>query len=783
MRTSNEPPRETIYLASVTPVMQAARVRAWRTAVLVALASCRSSDQEPKKMEKPAPSLALPGAEPFSPELSERMRSALADKGKSYEPRTEHKNADGSPKFINRLIFETSPYLLQHAHNPVNWFAWGTEAFELAKALGRPVFLSVGYSTCHWCHVMEKESFEDEEVAAYLNANYIAIKVDREERPDVDSVYMTAVQLMTGGGGWPMSVVMLPDGKPFFGGTYFPARDGDRGARVGFLTVLQRLKEAHANERENVVQASLRLVQTMKQASQRAESEKLPPPEALIKAAQALAMRYDPQWGGFGRAPKFPRPSTFELLLRYHRRSKDPGALKIVTNSLDLMSRGGMYDQIGGGFHRYSTDEKWLVPHFEKMLYDNAQLAVLATETWQVTREDRFRDVARETLDYVLREMTSPDGGFYSATDADSEGEEGLFFIWKKKEIEELLGPELSKIAIEHWGVTEAGNFEGQNILFVPKAKSEPRLAEAKAKLYEARKKRIPPLLDDKVLTEWNAQMISAFARAGFAFGEPKYVAAAKRAADFLIGRLKTKDGRLLRAWRQGIAKHNGVLEDYAFFVAALIDLYEATAELPYLNEAIALHRTMEQLFLDQESGAFFGTGLDGEKLLIREKPFYDGAQPSGNSYAAMNALRLAELTTDDHHRQVATKTLIALGNGLSDGALECPKLALALDFAHDKAKEIVIVTSETDRGEALIDVVRTEFLPNRVLVVVPEREVDQLKTIVPLVEGKTAPEGKATAYVCYAQTCKRPTSSPEAFAAQLREVEPLPQGPPLKVR
>ncbi len=735
-------------------------------------------------MEDPVAPLALPGAEPFTPELTRRLRAALAAKGPDYVPRTEHKKPGGAPEFINRLIFETSPYLLQHAHNPVSWYAWGEEAFAAARALGRPIFLSVGYSTCHWCHVMERESFEDEEIAAYLNANFVAIKVDREERPDVDSVYMTAVQLMTGGGGWPMTVVMFPDGKPFFGGTYFPPRDGDRGTRMGFLSILKRLKQAYDQDRENVVQASLRLAQGMKMSSERAQAEHVPGPEALTTAAVKLAERFDPTWGGFGRAPKFPRPSTYELLLRYHRRSGDPGALEMVTRSLDHMSRGGMYDQIGGGFHRYSTDGEWLVPHFEKMLYDNAQLATLLVETWQVTREARFQDIARETLDYVLREMTSPEGAFYSATDADSEGEEGLFFVWKKDELERLLGPELAPAAIRYWGVTDRGNFEGRNILFRPDpAAPPPSIATARAILYEARKKRIPPLLDDKVLTEWNAQMISAFAKAGLAFGEPRYVAAAEKAADFLLANMKTADGRLRRAWRNGQPKHQGVLEDYAFLTSALLDVYEADGRTRYLDEALAIHHTTEKLFLDEDKGAFFGTPIDGEALLIREKPTYDGAQPSGNSAAAMNLLRIAELTTEDRYRRTAEKLFAALGESLAGGALECPQLALALDFFDDQAKEIVIVTSPGDPGEALLEVVRTAFLPNRVLVTTPAEAVERLKTTIPLVESKRAVDGKATAYVCLAQACKRPTSSADELRVQLREVAPLPAAPRLKVR
>ena len=488
----------------------------------------------------------LPGADSFPTDLSSKLRQALDTKGPSYQPRTHHKHPDGSPKFINRLIFETSPYLLQHAHNPVNWFTWGPEAFALAKKLGRPVFLSVGYSTCHWCHVMERESFEDEEIAAYLNTHYVAIKVDREERPDVDSVYMTAVQLMTRRGGWPMTVVMTPEGRPFFGGTYFPARDGDRGARVGFLTILKRLKQAYETDRDAVVQASTQLTETMRLAATPQIDGTVAGPEALAKAAQHLTEMYDPVWGGFGNAPKFPRPSTYELLLRYHRRTGDTVALQMVTHSLDKMTRGGMYDQLAGGFHRYSTDAKWLVPHFEKMLYDNAQLVVLLVETFQSTQEPHFAQIAKETLDYVLREMTSDEGGFFSATDADSEGEEGLFFVWSENEIDNVLGKENGPIFRRYYGVQREGNFEGKNILHRPEPAAtvanglgislealNQTINKNKEVLYRHRLKRIRPLLDDKILTEWNSQMISAFARAGHALNEPKYVHAAVRATSF----------------------------------------------------------------------------------------------------------------------------------------------------------------------------------------------------------------------------------------------------------
>ncbi len=753
--------------------------------LVVLMTACRSTTTPEEKKTPKMETLTLPGAAPFDPQTAKKLREALADKGKSYVPRTHHKSPDGVPKYINRLIFETSPYLLQHAHNPVNWYAWGPEAFAYAMAHDLPILLSVGYSTCHWCHVMERESFEDEEIAGYINANFVAIKVDREERPDVDSVYMTAVQLMTGRGGWPMTVVMSPDKIPFFGGTYFPARDGDRGTRIGFFTLLNRLKTAYTNDREKLKSTGKRLAEAIQKSNAQAAPEELPGHEALHLAAEALTSRFDPQHGGFGRAPKFPRPTTYGLLLRYYRRTGDGNALQMVTRSVEKMMFGGIYDHVGGGFHRYSTDARWLVPHFEKMLYDNAQLVGLLIETYQVTADQRFASVARETLDYVLKEMTSPEGGFYSATDADSEGEEGKFFVWSQKEIDALLGEDAKAIA-SFYNVTEGGNFEGHNILnrtqplpVVAKSFSmseeafSKKLQQAKQKLYDARKKRIPPLLDDKILTEWNGQMISAFARAAFALDEPRYQKAAERAADFVWEKLQ-KDGRLLRAYRNKQAKHNAVLEDYAFQIAGLLDLFEVTGAPKWLERALVLQRTLEKHFWDAKNGAFFGTADDGEPLLVREKPSYDGAQPSGNSAAALNLLRLSELTTQTKYRELAEKTLIAFGENLNRGAMSNPMMGMALEFYHDRPKEVVLVTSPGDKGEALRAVLRRSFLPNRALVQVSQQDVESLQKLVPLVEQKRAMNFKATAYVCLGQVCKKPTSDPKELQKQLTEVEPL---------
>lgn len=729
---------------------------------------------------------ALPGLEPFTAELSEALARALADKGSAYEPRTHHLRPDGAPTYTNRLILETSPYLLQHAHNPVNWYAWGEEAFAEAKRRSRPILLSVGYSTCHWCHVMERESFEDQEIATYINQHFVAIKVDREERPDVDRVYMTAVQLMTGGGGWPMTVVMLPDGRPFFGGTYFPARNGDRGARIGFLTLLERLREAYSKDQEQVLASAQRLTEALNLANRRATPEHLPSESALIAAARALSARFDPYFGGFGSAPKFPRPSTYRLLLRYARRATDDGALHMVTRSLDGMTSGGLYDHVGGGFHRYSTDTRWLVPHFEKMLYDNAQLVSLLVETWQFTAEPRFKETAKDTLNYVLREMTSEEGAFLSATDADSEGEEGRFFVWTPAEIAAALPETQTEIVSAFYGITEEGNFEGKNILYRPHPAAEvakrlnlsettlaTEIAAARKVLYDIRKKRVAPLLDDKVIAEWNGQMIGAMAQAGWAFAEPRYVAAGERAADFILHHMRS-NGRLVRTYRAGQAKHAGVLEDYAFLISGLLDLFEATGAPRWIHASLELNEILAKHFWDAEAGGYFATPDDGETLLVREKPLYDGAQPSGNSVQTLNLLRLHELTQDETHRERAERTLLAFGEALEKGALECPVLAQALDFYLDAPKQIVLVSLRDGDGRDLEHVIQNTFVPNRVLVRAREQHTDTLKERVPVVEHKRALRGRATAYVCRAMACKKPTSDPGELWQQLAEIEPI---------
>jgi uncharacterized protein YyaL (SSP411 family) len=735
---------------------------------------------------------ALPGLPDADPQLTDKLRAALKGKGADYKPRTEHLNPDGSPQYINRLVLETSPYLLQHAHNPVNWYAWGDEAFERAKRENKAVLLSVGYSTCHWCHVMERESFEDEEIARYLNENYVAIKVDREERPDVDALYMNAVHVLAGRGGWPMTVVLTPDRQPFFAGTYFPARDGDRGAGKGFFSIIRELRETYRSDPARVVTTAQQVTARLQAAAQPQRPGDVPGPEAIRNAAVALAESFDPAWGGFGGAPKFPTPSTLELLTRYYRRTDDPQALHMVAHTLEKMAAGGIYDHVGGGFHRYSTDARWLVPHFEKMLYDNAQLVAVYLEGHQLTGRQDFAQVARDTLDYVTREMTHPDGGFYSATDADSpvpgkaHQEEGWFFTWTPEELVQVLGDERARHVSAYYGVTGRGNFEGRNILHTPAPlekvastlKLSPQafsdsLREAKAAMYEARSQRPPPIRDDKIIASWNGLMISAFARGAQVLAEPKYAERAARAADFVLTRMKEGD-RLRRTWKDGRARHEGTLDDYAFVAQGLLDLYEATHDVRWLSEALALHAVLEKHFLDQENGGFFMTPHDGEMLLARDKSDYDGAEPSGNSVAALNLLRLEEFTTDEHHRQVAERSFRAFSNRLRQGA-GTPKFLGALDYYLDKPVEVVLVSPAPGASSELEAILHRTFVPNRIYALAAHGEsLERQAKVIPLLAQKLPIRGKATAYVCRQRYCELPTSDPKVFARQLARVEPL---------
>ncbi len=744
-------------------------------------------------MPEGATPVGPPGAEPFPAALAAQLATALAGKGADYEPRTHHFAADGSPKYTNRLILESSPYLLQHAHNPVNWYPWGDEAFELARQLDRPVLLSIGYSTCHWCHVMERESFEDEEIAEFINRNYIAIKVDREERPDVDSIYMTAVQMLTGGGGWPMTMWLTPDRQPFFGRTYIPARDGDRGVRHGFLTTLGAMNNTWKDRRGEVVEQAEKIARGIAQnlAVGVPAASELPSPELIETAAASYRGRFDAEYGGLNRAPKFPSSLSVRLLLRAHHRSGEQAYLDMATLTLEKMAAGGIFDQVGGGFHRYSTDSQWLVPHFEKMLYDNAQLVVAYLEGYQATGRPDFAEVARRVLDYVDREMTAPGGGFFSATDADSptpEGhsEEGWFFTWTPAEVEAVIGAEEARVVAAFYGMTSAGNFEGRTIfnrprtagevaaeLGISEAEMQAVLKVARIRLYQARKLRPPPLLDDKVLTSWNGLMISAFAVGSQVLDELRYAEIASKAAGFVLSALRP-EGRLRRTWRDGAAKQEAFLDDYAFLIAGLIDLYQATSEPRWLVEAIALQKILDERYWD-EAGGYFLTGGDHEALLAREKPTWDGAEPSGNSVALMNLVRLAELTTDDTYRARADSLLKAFSPLLSRSPTGLAELQLGLDFRLGSPKEIVLVTpTSASEAEPFLEILRQRFLPGKVVVVaVAGDDLAQQQRVVPFLEGKVPRKGLPTAYVCERFVCQLPTTDVGVFAGQLADTDP----------
>ena len=706
-------------------------------------------------------------------------------RGDAYRPRTRHLDDQGEAIYTNRLFLESSPYLLQHAHNPVDWYPWGDEAFDTARRLDRPVLLSVGYATCHWCHVMEEESFEDEKIARYINTNYIAVKVDREQRPDVDAIYMSAVQAISGRGGWPMTVWLTPDRKPFYGGTYYPARDGDRGATVGFLTLLQKIREAYDSNRTMITQSADELTRTVGQMLAPTTSETLSLDGLPDRAVALSKMRFDTLHGGVVGAPKFPSSLPIRLLLRNHRRTGDPESLNMAATTLDKMAAGGMHDQVGGGFHRYSTDAQWLVPHFEKMLYDNALLAMAYIEGWQATGHPRFRQVAASILDYVAREMTAPSGAFYSATDADSvtpsgHREEGYYFTWTRPELDRILDAEDARIATVVYGVSTAGNFEGRSVLFLPLAIDAVAgdlglsvkdlnqiLDRINAALYAHRLQRPAPLRDDKILAAWNGLMISAFARGGRVLADPAYIQRAEQAADFLWDRM-VSNGRIHRSHIDGAAGGNGFLDDYAFTIAALLDLFEATAHERWLLRAVQLDQSLFQHFADSANGGYFMTADDHEALIAREKPVQDGALPSGNAVALMNLLRLHDLTLDASYRDRAQQGLQGLSAVLDANPSFFGELLLALDDFQHPPRQVIVVTTNSGGADAFENRLRCTFLPGSLTMIVNEAQAAKLSRHVPLFRDKVAAGGRATAYVCQNGTCQLPVTSAEEMMNQL---------------
>jgi uncharacterized protein YyaL (SSP411 family) len=666
----------------------------------------------------------------------------------------------------NHLANETSPYLLQHADNPVDWYPWGEEALQKAKLEDRPIFLSIGYSACHWCHVMAHESFEDERVADVLNKHFVSIKVDREERPDLDRIYMSAVQALTGRGGWPMSVFLTPAGEPFYGGTYFPPTP--RYGMPSFTDVLLSVSDAWQNRRQELVAGSRQLVaaidQQMAMSGETAHKELKR--DALDTAFQNVRQLFDREHGGWGGAPKFPQPMALEFLLRYHHTTNDPQALQMVSQTLEAMARGGMYDQLGGGFHRYSVDDRWLAPHFEKMLYDNAQLARVYLHAWQVTGEPFFRTIVEETLDYVVREMTcvgaTPDacGGFYSTQDADSEGEEGKFFLWTPDEIRAVLGDEAGRF-IAAYGVTEQGNFEGRSILeLVGSLEARDALADARRRLFEVRERRVHPGRDDKVLVSWNGLMLAAFAEAARVLERDDYREVAERNAGFLLGELWTPEGRLRHTWKEGVAKVNGYLEDHTHLIEGLLELYLAAFDPRWYVAACDLAEIMVEHFASDVG--FFDTSDDHEVLFTRPRELQDNAVPSGNGMAAFVLLRLAGLGVEPHYDTLARRSLGALQPLLASHPLGFAQWLAALDYALARPREVAIVgdlgASDT---RALLDVCTAGYRPHQVVAAGdPVAEAPA----VPLLKDRSQVDGRATAYVCVDFTCRAPVTDPEAL-------------------
>ena len=682
----------------------------------------------------------------------------------------------------NRLLSEKSPYLLQHAYNLVHWYPWSEEAFQAAAREDKPVFLSVGYSTCHWCHVMAHESFEDPEVAQLLNQTFICIKVDREERPDIDQMYMSVAQAMTGRGGWPLTIIMTPEKKPFFAGTYIPKTG--RFGQAGMMEIIPQIKELWDKNRDELLGSADKILDYLKQANSQPSAQATNLDAAFLARGYAgLASIYDPQNGGFGTAPKFPTPHNLLFLLRHWHRTGDNDALQMVEATLQAMRMGGIYDHVGFGFHRYSTDAEWFVPHFEKMLYDQALMAIAYTETYQATGKEEYARAAREILEYVLRDMTSPQGGFFSAEDADSEGEEGKFYVWTAEELKGSLDNEEFKLLIRLFDLHESGNFEkGRNILH---QRSHPgdaasvlkiseqdlydQLEKIRAKLFAIRENRVHPLKDDKILTDWNGLMIAALSKAAQALHEAKYATAAMKAADFILEKMQTTEGRLLHRYR-GEAGISANLDDYAFFVWGLIDLYETVFDIKYLKAALQLNQVMMRHFWDKDQGGFFFAADDAEALLLRKKEFYDGAIPSGNSIAMQNLLRLMHLSGQAEWEERAwdlARAFSATAGGQPPGH---SMLLCSLDYALGPTSEIALVGSLQDAEIIdMLQAIRSRFLPNKSVVLVCGEEI---REIAPFTRNLVQQEGKTTAYVCTGHVCSLPATSPEKMMQLLEKTD-----------
>jgi len=683
----------------------------------------------------------------------------------------------------NRLKDEKSPYLLQHAENPVDWYPWGEEAFERARELGRPVFLSIGYSTCHWCHVMEHESFEDPEVAGLMNDAFVSIKVDREERPDIDNIYMTVCHVISRKScGWPLNIVMTPEGKPFFAGTYIPKEN--RYGRVGMKELVPAIKELWEDKKEEVLESASQITDAVRSMgdSLRRVGTSLLNEKTLDQAYSYFLSTFDPDEGGFGRAPKFPTPHNLMFLMRYYGRTGKEASLRMVERTLLAMGRGGIYDHVGFGFHRYSTDSRWLVPHFEKMLYDQALAAITYTEAWQITKNPFYEKKAREILEYLIRGMTSPDGGIYSAEDADSEGEEGKFYLWTVGEIEGLVGAEDVELLCEVYNLSRDGNFKDEatgeqterNIfhlkeslddtavrLGVQAEELEQRLESLREKLFASREKRVHPYKDDKVLTDWNGIAIVAFSKAAAAFGEERYSDAARRSIEFVRQNL-VRDGRLLHRYREGEAAIMASVDDYAFFIWGLLEYYESVFDEKYLALAISFCRDQFEHFWDKEFSGFFFTADDGEDLITRQKEIYDGALPSANSVSTLNILKIARLTGEPELEDKAARMAAAFSSQISRHPASFSMHMNSLDFMLGPSFEIVIAgdrnSPETRR---FLEALSGEYLPNKVVILKDEANEAEISRIAPYTRGHTSINGKAAAYVCSNYECRLPTDDP----------------------
>jgi len=678
----------------------------------------------------------------------------------------------------NRLINEKSPYLLQHAYNPVDWYPWCDEAFEKAKIEDKPIFLSIGYSTCHWCHVMEKESFEDEEVAKILNENFIPIKVDREERPDIDTVYMTICQAMTGHGGWPLTIIMTPDKKPFFAGTYIPKHS--RYGRIGLIELLQKVVEIWKENKDKVISLAEQITSEIKEAIEKVEKGNIIDETIFTLAYKELEENFDPEYGGFGEAPKFPTPHNLMFLLRYWKRTGNAKAIDMVEQTLKGMWLGGIYDQIGFGFHRYSTDRKWLVPHFEKMLYDQALISLACIETYQATGKEKYAVLCSEVFSYVIDNLTNTDGGFFSAEDADSEGEEGKFYLWEYSELEKILNQSELNFVIENFNIRKDGNYidelkrsrTGKNIFHLSsELEGEKRKIwkSIRLKLLQHRNNRIRPLKDDKILTDWNGLTISSLAKGYLTFGVEDYIKIAEKSANFILKNMLTNDGKLLHRFRDGEAKINGHLDDYAFLAWGLIELYEATFKTKYLKKATELTNKMIELFWDENNGGFFLS--ENEDMLFKQKEIYDGAIPSGNSVALLVLIKLSKITGRSDLNELTFKLVETFSGTVSKHPSAYTFFLSAFDFLIGPSFEIIIVGKSSDDISKIQKLLNSKFIPNKILLYKPTDREDEINLIAPFLTHYKEIDGKTTIYICTNYECKQPVTSVEEMMRLIDEL------------